>query len=145
MPNRTVDVEVSKVVLDAAYARLELVREDEKARTGTSSTTMATVARQALLSWKPPKNPGPRKHRRATFDQVRTWARAQGLDPGEGSPSPELRYAYREAHGLLTHPVRFTFPQERYAELRAEIHGRHYTVSRVIEAALERFARTGKF
>lgn len=51
-PHR-VDVNVRARILDAARARLKLVRQEEARNYGVSQTTMADVARGILLNWEP--------------------------------------------------------------------------------------------
>lgn len=138
-----VDLQVLSAVLDAAKARVELVREQERRTIGVADTTLATVVRFGLLSWKPPKGPPPSRTRLATHDQIRAWAKAEGLGEITGTPPEDVRIAYREAHGLDTHPLRFTMPAAPYEAAKGRIHAAGWSVAGAVQHILETFARKG--
>ena len=143
---KLVDAEIRTLVLEAARARLTLVREQELQEFGAASTTLALVARNALLKWKPPKSlraaVPPRK---ATTDEIRAWAKEQGRNDHTGRVSKELRRAYTEAHGLQVTALRFSMPTDSYDTIRDALHAHGLSVAGVIQQALERFARTAKY
>lgn len=140
---KLVDLQVPSVVLDAAKARAELVQEQERKTIGVAETTLATVVRFGLLSWKPPRSRPPSRTRWATHDQIRTWARQTGLGEITGTPPQDVRLAYREAHGLDTHPLRFTMPAGPYEAAKNRIKAAGWSVAGVVQKILEDFARNG--
>lgn len=138
-----VDLQVPTVVLDAAKARVEQVREQERRTIGVAETTVATVVRFGLLEWKRPPGKPPARARWATHEQIRKWAAANGHGEITGTPPPQVREAYREAHGLDTHPLRFTMPRAPYAAVKDRIHLAGWSVAGVVQKILEDFARKG--
>lgn len=110
---KLVDTAVLETVHGAATARLALIRAAEVEATGVATTTLAMVARKALVTWSPPKDPptGKRPMRR----------------------------------GAAIRPFRFHAPLSAYLEKKAAIHAAGQSVAGVVQDALERFARTGKY
>lgn len=142
---KIVDVQVSRVVLDAARARIAVVQEEERGCEGAHSTTLTDVARAAVLNWTAPDGEPPARRRLATWADIRDWANDRKMPVPPGPPSAELRRAYRAAHGLDTQAFRFTLPERTYDTRRDMIRQAGYSVARVVETALATFARTGSY
>jgi hypothetical protein len=147
---KLVDVEILDAVLNAAKARLVLVRAAEEARDGVSTTTLANVGRQSLLKWEPP--PGkegtacrPTRYRRVRTDEIRQWLSEKSGVEVTGPITSDQRDAYRRAHDITVSPFRFTLPLRRYEETKVKIHGCSLSVAGVVQDGLEAFAQTGKF
>lgn len=147
---KLVDVELKRVVLRAAVARLSLVCEAERQEHGVARTTLADVARTALTKWRPggvPASPV-RRHGRVPDATIRAWAVQHGY-PDAGAEdfkvTKPLRTAYQEAHAAEVTALRFGMPRDSYDSIKAQIHDHNQSVAGVIQTALERFARTGKY
>jgi hypothetical protein len=147
---KLVDVEVLDVVVTAAKARLSIVQAEEIQHGGVATTTLANVGRKALLKWKPPSKlegtaNGPTRYRKVTTEEIRAWLAETTGKPAVGTVTKDQRTAYREAHSLTVSPFRFTLPTASYAEIKSKIHSCGLSVAGVVQDALEKFARTGKY
>lgn len=60
---KLVDVQVPEQVANVARLRLEMLREYEQQADGVATTTLAMVARKAVLEWTPPSKPPPKRTR----------------------------------------------------------------------------------
>jgi hypothetical protein len=109
---KLVDVQVSEAVAAAAKLRLEMLRAYEEQADGVATTTLAMVARKAVLEWAPPNKPPSKRTRKAATP---------------------------------TRPFRFHAPAKLYEDQKNAIHASGGSVAGVVQAALTRFAYTGKY
>lgn len=114
--NKLVDLEILGVTYDAAKARLDVVRAQEKRTNGVAKTTLADVGRAAIAGWRPPT-------RAKTGGQPQRVSRA----------------------GMPARAFRFGMPAAIYDRARDRMHASGVSVASVVHDALESFARTGTY
>lgn len=147
---RLVDTEVLDVVIGAAQARLQLVQDEELRSTGAAETTLARVARKALLGWEAPPDmqgtaEGPTRYRKVSAAEIREWMEKTTGRAVDGPVTKEMRANYRRVHNLTVSPFRFSMPVAALLDAKAKIHSCGLSVAGVVQDALEQFARTGKY
>lgn len=112
---RLVDMTILADVHEVATLQLAIIRERERREVGAPYTTLAEVARSAILNWKPPKNP----------------------------PAGPVKRPFRR--GKAEQRLRFTIGLERYNAQKKAMADAGVSVTGVVQTALEKFGRTGRF
>jgi hypothetical protein len=143
-----VDCQVPEIVLAAAKARLELVRDQEKEREGRKITTLSIVGAEILKQWKPGVTKSPAATRLATCPhcgrEVGTYAtgklRVHG-SPGNRCPEAWVKVVKKKQE---TAPFRFPMNREQYYAARDLIHFNGQSVASVLTQRLAEFARKGQ-
>jgi hypothetical protein len=112
---RLVDMTILADVHEVASLQLALVRDRERRELGAPRTTLAEVARTAVLNWRPPKN----------------------------APATPVKRPFRR--GKAEQRFRFNIGVERYDAQKAAMEKAGVSVTGVVQSALEKFGRTGRF
>lgn len=151
----TVDLQINRVVLDAASARLPLVQAMERQRYGRAKTSLSTLAEDILKGWKPgqtKRTPAPgtakckhcwrvvktyatgklRVHGPAGDRCPPTWATGEGTSQDTSGPER-----------ADTRPLRFPMNRAEYENIKEAIHEHDQSVASVVSQRLAHFARTG--
>jgi hypothetical protein len=143
----TVDLEINKLVLDAATARLPLVQAQERQRLGKANTNLSTLAEEILRTWAPGVThrpaPSPEVQCPHCGRTVRTYntgkLRVHGK-PGERCPETFVASGPRVTE---TRPLRFPMNRAEYNAIKERIHIHGQSVASVITQRLAHFAREG--
>jgi hypothetical protein len=156
----TVDVQIPEKVINAARARVAVIREAERGSIGVAQTNLAEVARTILNNWTTrahaPIPPQERRSRntRSVYDRCRhcqnqVAVNADGmlrLHGPEGSRCPRTMSRKREKVPSVEYlPLRFLMPRDRYEVIKKAMASDGYTVVRALTEALTTFAKTGKY
>lgn len=142
----TVDLEISRRVLDAASARLPYVQEEERALYGKSWTNLSTLAETILKEWQPGDTKPPRPPGRAVCPNCgKEYALyANGKMRVHGPPGRQCpEYIAQPKKAAKTRPLRFPMNRREYEEIRDRIHINGQSVAHVITQRLAHFARKG--
>lgn len=143
----TVDLQINRLVLDAAAARLPLVQEQERQRLGKANTNLSTLAEEILMTWHPgattrPKSPPPVKCPHCS-EMVHTYP--TGKLRVHGKPGNRCPEAFVEKpRPTNTRPLRFPMNRGQYNVIKDHIHIHGQSVAGVITQRLAYFAREGK-
>lgn len=143
----TVDVQISRLVLDAASARLALVQEQERRRYGKTNTNLSTLAEEILLDWQPgqtkPVDQGPKVE--CPHCGARVFTYNTGKLRVHGKPGQRCPVAYAEGQRRTrdARPLRFPMNRAEYSQIRDAIRASKQTVANVITQRLAFFAREG--
>lgn len=142
------------VVLNAASARLNRVKDMQRATVGAAHISLAEVVRQALNKWvMSAESPVPIQTN-SVYDTCPTCRRlinvkSDGTFRKHGpakTPCTGGTSDKRNSVALAeTKPFRFKMPPDLYAGIKATIVKRNYSVSQVITHLLVRFAETGEY
>lgn len=145
----TVDLEINRLVLDAASARLPLVQDMERRQHGKASTNLSTLAEQALKTWEPSVTKRPSRTRRVECphcgEQVHTYPTGKLRVHGpRDSRCPETFADPKGPRVPNTRPLRFPMNRAEYNDIKERIHIHGQSVAGVITQRFAHFARTGR-
>lgn len=143
----TVDVQINRLVLDAASARLAVVQEQERLKYGKTWTNLSTLAEEILSTWRPGQTKPPQQGPKAKCPHCGTWVYTYntGKLRVHGKPGARCPETYAEGRQRVrdTRPLRFPMNRGEYSALRASIREHKQTVAGVITQRLAFFAREG--
>lgn len=143
----TVDLEINKLVLDAAAARLPLVQAQERQRLGKATTNLSTLAESILQGWQPGQTKRPPASPEVQCPHCKRMVRTYNTGklrvhgkPGERCPETFVGDGPRITE---TRPLRFPMNRGQYNEIKERIHIHGQSVASVITQRLAHFAREG--
>lgn len=142
----TVDLQISKVVLDAVKARLPLVQKLEREQHGKAWTNLSSLAEQILRDWRPGVTRIPKPLPRETCPHCgRDYALyANGKMRVHGPPGRQCpEYIARPRRRTKTQPLRFPMNRQEYEGIKELIRSHGQSVAHVITQRLAHFAREG--
>lgn len=145
----TVDLEITRVVLDAAAARLPLVQGEEREKYGKAKTNLSTLAESILRAWRPSDSPQVKRNPRVTCPACHQLVSvyASGKLRQHGPMDARCPQTHVPPPGRTkpdTRPLRFPMNREQYSEIKRLIQNNGQSVASVVNQGLARFARTGK-
>lgn len=147
----TVDLEINKIVLDAASLRLPLVQRAERQRYGKAKTSLSTVAEEILKTWEPGATHRPAEPGEAVCPYcdrtVKTYTTGKLRRHGLGGNQCPVAWASHEAAAgrakTETRPLRFPMNRAEYNDIKERIHLHGQSVASVVTQRLAFFARHG--
>lgn len=145
----TVDLEITRVVLDAAAARLPFVQDDEREMYGKAKTNLSTLAETILRTWRPDEMPQVKRNPRVVCPtcQQSVSAYASGKLRKHGPTGARCPQTHVPPPGKTkpdTRPLRFPMNRQEYSKIKRLIQNNGQSVASVVNQGLARFARTGK-
>lgn len=145
----TVDVLISAVVLDAATARLNLVKRRERETQGKALSNLSTLAEKIILEWEPGQtkrgDPAPEADCPTCGRTVKVYNTGKlrvHKHPDTGVRCPDA-FAPEISRKVDTRPLRFPMNRARYEDVKERIHIHGQSVASVITQRLADFARHG--
>lgn len=144
----TVDLEINRLVLDAASARVLVVQEAERKTYGKAHTNLSTLAEQILETWQPnltKRQPArPKVMCPSCLEMVSTYNTGKLRVHGPADARCPEAFASPEGPKIRdTRPLRFPMNRARYNEIKERIHIHGQSVAGVITQRLAFFARQG--
>ena len=146
-----VDLEINKVVLDAASARLPLVQNQERERYGKAKTNLSTLAEDILKGWEPGQTRRPPAPASAKCEHcgkvVSTYATGKLRRHGKAGEQCPVSWVSKEAAAgkgrADTRPLRFPMNRAEYDAIKERVHNHGQSVASVVTQRLAHFARHG--
>lgn len=142
-----VDVEINRIVIDAASARLPLVQDAERRQYGKAHTNLSTLAEEILETWKPgmTKRPPARPQAKCPHCEkmVSTYNTGKLKVHGPTDARCPETFDTKNLRVRDTRPLRFPMNRARYNQIKEFIRSDKQSVASVITQRFAHFARRG--